>query len=97
MLKGHGTLVARRGERSVYRLGWGGPELAVPGSGDVLSGCVGALLASDLSPLDAAMLGGALHGMAGDHLRHGGIDGVLASEIAHALRRVVHDLREERT
>ena len=93
LLKGHGTLVARKGESAVFRLDWGGPELAVPGSGDVLSGCVGALLASGLNPLDAALLGGTLHGMAGDRLRAGGVDGVLASEIADTLRDVLHVVR----
>ena len=94
LLKGHGTLVARRGEETIFRLDWGGAELAVPGSGDVLSGCIGALLASGLNPLDAALLGGALHGMAGDRLNAvGGVDGVLASEIAGALRETQARLR----
>ena len=96
LLKGRGTLVARRGEDRVRRLGWGGAELAVPGSGDVLSGCIGAALASGLSPLDAAVLGASLHGMAGDRLRADGIDGALASEIAHALRDAIHGMREEK-
>ena len=93
LLKGRGTLVQRRGGPP-RRLDWGGPELAVPGSGDVLSGCVGAFLAGGMQPMDAALLGGALHGMAGERLRAGGLDGVLASEIAHALRGVIHELRE---
>lgn len=94
LLKGHGTLVARRGDPAVLRLDWGGPELAVPGSGDVLSGCIGALSAAGLAPFDAAALGGALHGMAGERLAQGGVDGVLASEIAETLRAVLHDLRK---
>lgn len=93
LLKGHGTLVARGGDGTVHRLDWGGPELAVPGSGDVLSGCIGALMAAGLVPLDAALLGGALHGMAGERLARGGVDGVLASEIAGAVRGVLHELR----
>ena len=97
LLKGHGTLVAQRGKDTLFRLDWGGAELAVPGSGDVLSGCIGALLASGLNPLDAALLGGALHGMAGDRLRAGGVDGVLASEIAGTLREVLNELREAKS
>ena len=93
LLKGHGTLVACGGDPIIHRLDWGGPELAVPGSGDVLSGCIGSLLASGLAPLDAARLGGALHGMAGERLASGGVDGVLASEIAGAIRAVLHELR----
>jgi hydroxyethylthiazole kinase-like uncharacterized protein yjeF len=41
------------------------PYLATAGSGDVLSGICGALLASGLGPLDAASAGAFLHGMAG--------------------------------
>lgn len=93
LLKGNPTLVARRGRESLLRLRWGGPELSVPGSGDVLSGCIGALLAAGLAAQDAAVLGGALHGMAGERLRAGGVDGVLASEIADALRPAIEELR----
>ena len=42
---------------------------------------------------DAALLGASLHGMAGARLRSGGVDGVLASEIADALRPVIAELR----
>jgi hydroxyethylthiazole kinase-like uncharacterized protein yjeF len=41
------------------------PYLATAGSGDVLSGICGALLAGGLSALDAASAGAFLHGMAG--------------------------------
>ena len=44
-------------------------------------------------PFDAAVLGATVHGMAGDLLAKNGTDGVLASEIAHTLRKVIHDLR----
>ena len=93
LLKGSPTIVARRGEKTARRLDWGGPELSVPGSGDVLSGCIGALLAAGLTACDAALLGAALHGMAGARLRVGGVDGVLASEIADALRPAMEALR----
>ena len=41
------------------------PLLATAGSGDVLSGLVGALLAGGLSPLDAGSAGAFLHGLSG--------------------------------
>jgi hydroxyethylthiazole kinase-like uncharacterized protein yjeF len=41
------------------------PYLATAGSGDVLSGICGALLAGGLGPLDAASAGAFLHGMSG--------------------------------
>ena len=44
----------------------GGPGLATLGTGDVLAGVIGALLAQRLDPLDAAVLGAYLHGAAGD-------------------------------
>ncbi|WP_415952390.1 NAD(P)H-hydrate epimerase [Streptomyces sp. KLOTTS4A1] len=43
----------------------GSPWLATAGSGDVLSGLCGALLASGLSAVDAASVGAYLHGLAG--------------------------------
>ncbi|MDR1376431.1 MAG: NAD(P)H-hydrate dehydratase [Synergistaceae bacterium] len=94
LLKGEGSLVADRGK--IFRLSQGGPELSVPGSGDVLSGCIGTFLAQGLSPLEAACLGGTLHGMAGARLREAiGIDGILASEIANTLPLILRSLRNE--
>ena len=91
VLKGHHTLVAS-GDRFA-EVKHGGPELAVPGSGDVLSGCIGAFLAMGLDAFDAAVLGANVHGLAGDLLSRLGTDGVLASEIAHALRKVINEIR----
>ena len=92
VLKGHNTLVASGGKFAEIK--HGGPELSVPGSGDVLSGCIGAFLAMGLDAFDAAVLGATVHGRAGDMLAKDGVDGVLASEIAHTLRKVIHDIRQ---
>ena len=91
VLKGHHTLVAC-GEKFA-EIPYGGAELSVPGSGDVLSGCIGAFLAGGLDAFDAAVLGASVHGLAGELLSREGVDGVLASEIANTLRRVIHGLR----
>lgn len=91
VLKGHKTLIAS-GDKLI-EINHGGPELAVPGSGDVLSGCIGAFLANGLEAFDAAVLGVTVHGMAGDILSREGVDGVLASEIADTLRKVINGLR----
>ena len=91
VLKGHHTLVAS-GEKFA-EIPYGGPELSVPGSGDVLSGCIGAFLAGGLDAFDAAVLGASVHGLAGELLAREGVDGVLASEIAGTLRKVLHGLR----
>lgn len=64
VLKGAGTLVTD-GER-LYTNATGNPGMATGGSGDVLSGLLGALLAQGLPPFDAACLGVHVHGAAGD-------------------------------
>jgi NAD(P)H-hydrate epimerase len=65
----------------------GGPELATGGSGDVLSGVIGALLAQGLAPADAARAAVWVHGAAGDQLGRGMISSDLPSAIAGVLRR----------
>ena len=68
VLKGHGTLVCD-GQR-LYCNTTGNPGMATAGSGDVLSGLIGALWAKQgLPAFEAAMLGVYLHGLAGDLAR----------------------------
>lgn len=67
----------------------GGPGLAAGGSGDVLAGLIGALLAQGLSAWDAARLGAYLHGLAGDR---GPSVGGLASELAGRIPAAWHAL-----
>jgi NAD(P)H-hydrate epimerase len=64
----------------------GAPALAVAGSGDVLAGAIGGLLARGMSPLDAALAGVEAHQRAGRALAALGARGHLASEIADAIR-----------
>jgi hydroxyethylthiazole kinase-like uncharacterized protein yjeF len=64
LLKGTTTLVVTPdGQARVNRTGTG--WLATAGSGDVLSGLCGALLAAGLDPLEAGSVGAYLHGLAG--------------------------------
>ncbi|HEU5033678.1 MAG TPA: NAD(P)H-hydrate dehydratase [Mycobacteriales bacterium] len=64
LLKGSTTLVASpEGQVRVNTAQT--PYLATAGSGDVLSGICGALLATGLDPLDAGSAGAFLHGLAG--------------------------------
>jgi NAD(P)H-hydrate epimerase len=64
LLKGATTLIADPdGVVRVVRSGT--PTLATAGSGDVLSGVIGATIARGHDPLDAAALGAHLHGRAG--------------------------------
>ncbi len=65
LLKGAGTVVASpSGEAFINSTGDAG--LATGGTGDVLSGVIGGLLAQGLAPLPAALLGVYLHGLARD-------------------------------
>ena len=94
-LKGPGTLVADpRGAVFVNRSG--GPELAAGGSGDVLTGVVGALLARRLAPLEALSAAVFLHGRAGSEARRlQGEDAVTATGVADQLGKAIHRLRAE--
>ena len=85
VLKGSGTIVAAPDGRWSINAS-GGPLLGVGGTGDVLSGLVGSLLAQGLPPYDAARLGAFLHGRAGDRLAlQLGDAGLLASQLADEL------------
>ena len=58
------------------------PALASGGTGDVLAGTIGSLLAQGLDPFAAARLGVYLHGLAGDQVRERlGDAGLLASDL----------------
>jgi NAD(P)H-hydrate epimerase len=65
VLKGPATLISEGGRIVVNPTG--GPGLATLGTGDVLSGIIGAWLARGLLALDAAAVGTYLHGAAGDY------------------------------
>ncbi|MFG2337060.1 NAD(P)H-hydrate dehydratase [Streptomyces yangpuensis] len=81
LLKGSTTLVASGGVRAVRVNPTGTPWLATAGSGDVLSGLAGSLLAGGLSGADAGSVGAYLHGLAAR--RTGGP--LLAHQVAEAL------------
>jgi NAD(P)H-hydrate epimerase len=78
LLKGPHTLICNGIEKRVILEG--GPHLAIPGSGDVLSGIIGAYLAAGMSPADATTLGALKHAVAGNEYE--GINGLLARELA---------------
>lgn len=85
LLKGMDTLVYSKGEKITIIKG-GSPSLAVPGSGDVLSGAAGALMASGIPNLDALLIAAAAHAAAGLAIeKRSGLRGTLAREIADAL------------
>ena len=74
LLKGHRTLIAEPGGQAAVNLS-GSSWLATAGSGDVLSGVIGSLLATGLPPLIAAAAGAFLHGRAGEAAERTGLFG----------------------
>ena len=65
LLKGSTTIIASPEAEPVLVNPTGTPWLATAGSGDVLSGLAGALLAQGLVPAQAGLAGAYLHGLAG--------------------------------
>jgi hydroxyethylthiazole kinase-like uncharacterized protein yjeF len=93
VLKGAGTVIAEPDGRWSMNDS-GHPILAVAGTGDVLAGTVGGLLAQGLPANHAARLGVWVHGAAGESLAAqadlaGGI-GLRASELALAIRTQIN-------
>lgn len=82
VIKGHYTAVVRP-DGKVHINSSGTPALATPGSGDVLTGVITALIAQGYTPETAAIVGVYVHGMAGQiaEEKHGEY-GVTASDIA---------------
>lgn len=92
LLKGATTVVAAAGGGGAVRVNaTGTPWLATAGSGDVLSGVAGSLLASGLPAVDAGSAGAYLHGLAGRFAAAGAPVGAheVAEAVAGAWRDVV--------
>lgn len=88
VLKGAGTLVGYGG--SCYTNRSGNPGMATGGSGDVLAGLLGALMAQGLQPFAAACLAVDVHGRAGDlAAKTVGQHGLLASDLPMAIAQVL--------
>ncbi|MET8584988.1 NAD(P)H-hydrate dehydratase [Streptomyces collinus] len=90
LLKGSTTLVADPGGGAVRVNPTGTSWLATAGSGDVLSGLAGSLLAAGLPPLDAGSVAAYLHGLAGRFAARGAPVGAhdVAARIPEAWRDV---------
>jgi len=96
LLKGPFTLIGAPDQRiSVNPTG--GPVLATAGSGDVLAGVIGGLLARGCTARDAARIGAWVHGTAADLLARSAADGWVASDVAtripDAMRALVEPSR----
>ena len=92
VLKGHATVVALP-DGTVYVNTTGSSALAKGGSGDVLAGVIGSLIAQGHSPADAALIGVYAHGLAGDRLeKQFGVRGVLPSDLPAEIGRILSNL-----
>jgi hydroxyethylthiazole kinase-like uncharacterized protein yjeF len=85
LLKGSTTLVAEPGRETVRVNRTGTPALATAGSGDVLSGLGGGLLAVGLSTFDAGSVAAWLHGQAARVVQARGRATIVAGDLVHVL------------
>jgi hydroxyethylthiazole kinase-like uncharacterized protein yjeF len=100
LLKGNVTTIAAPGE-PVIQTPPANPALATAGSGDVLAGILGALLASNAASLssgvlklsDIALAGALLHARAADFAAKDGP--VAALDVAEAVRKVVGEILDK--
>ena len=97
IFKGSPTIVANStGESFILPVGNSG--MASAGSGDVLSGIIPSLIAQGCAPEDAAVLGVAIHGLAGE-IASGSIGeySVVASDMVNCIHKVINKLSPVRT
>ncbi|MBE6667690.1 MAG: NAD(P)H-hydrate dehydratase [Ruminococcaceae bacterium] len=96
LIKRHETIISDGSER-VYVNKSGNSGMATAGSGDVLAGIIGGILAqnknSDLSLFEAACLGTYIHGLCGDIAAEAlGEYSLMASDIIDSLRKVLKSI-----
>lgn len=98
VLKGAGTVIAMPDGELVVN-GTGNPGLATAGTGDVLAGLAGSLLAQGWPYREAALGSVYMHGQAADDLVEQGIGpvGLTAGELAPAIRAVRNALSVRRS
>ena len=89
VLKGHNTIIAcPSGE--VFINSTGNPGMSTAGSGDVLTGIISSFVGQGLQPLNAAIAGVYIHGLAGDIASLAkGFHGLIASDIIECLPEAI--------
>ncbi|MBK6332277.1 MAG: NAD(P)H-hydrate dehydratase [Thermomonas sp.] len=93
VLKGAGSIVASPGRVPAVVCA-GNPGMATGGMGDLLTGCIAALVAQGFAAGDAAVAGALLHAGAGDAaVRDEGERGLLPSDLLPWLRRLANPMR----
>lgn len=92
IIKGFRTLVSDG--KSVWVNLTGNPGMATAGSGDVLSGIIGGLLAQGLENYEAVVLGTYLHGLSGDlGARDLGYESIIAGDLISYLPKAFNRVR----
>ncbi len=94
VLKGRYTTIIRPDGR-LYFNSSGNPAMATPGSGDVLTGVITALMAQGYRPEVAALCGVYIHGLAGDMAaetegQYGVTAGDIAANVGRAIKSVLN-------
>jgi len=96
VLKGARTLIAEPDGRVLINP-TGNPGMASGGTGDVLTGIIGALLARGIDAAHAAPAGVYLHGLAGDvAAERVGEEALIAGDVIEALGEAFRRLADER-
>jgi NAD(P)H-hydrate epimerase len=92
VLKGAGTVIATP-EGTAFINTTGNPGMATGGTGDVLTGVIGGLLAQGCGPTEAACLGVHLHGLAGDlAAKEKGEAGLIAGDVIEKLPEAIQQI-----
>mgnify|MGYP006091103815 CR=1 FL=1 len=91
VLKGKKTVVTDGDE--VYINQTGNEGMAVAGTGDVLSGIIGTLMAIHENTFEAASVGVYLHGLIGDRNYQKYQNGLMASDIIDMIPQIINEIR----
>lgn len=94
VLKGSNTSISTH-DGMVFFNSTGNPGMATAGSGDVLTGIILSLLAQGYRPVDAAIAGTYIHGLAGDiAAEENGMEALVASDIIRNIGKAYMKIRK---
>lgn len=96
VLKGAATIVADK-EGRTYINPTGNPGLATAGTGDILAGMIGGLLAQGYGLVESACASTYIHGLAGDEVKsENGEAGMMATDLLPHIPRLINTFTHER-